>query len=1039
MLKFTTDSKNLYCTGGYFFRNFAGRSLRQKTLLILFITAVLFGAAAVSAAADQQKPSEMFVSEAESCVAAAAAINWVFAPAEYQDVTTYYLPDGTPSVYAYVFEDADGLPRTAIASATREDVPVVMMWKGLPKHVNSLPAASETIREVLGVEVTNPTRVIWLNIYDVWFEFAELHPQTDSPIAYNLYSRRITDLESIRDIWERKKSEQFVKRPSDQERLLAIEEYIRSCWQDVDSLIKSIPDEKSSTKLELSKQTPTYPYTKYISGVPNFNQGSSGDCGIVAAMDIVLFWDTRGYDRLVDGTDYATVRSDLREAMQYSSGGTYDEDTRDGLRDFCNASKYGNNYCFNVILDDDYPPPYWSDFKTELNANKPVMLGVEGYTNDPGNPTDYSYGNHWVCAVGYYEGRIYGWGSTATKWCIIHDNWGGGSYSNPYYIDDEPYVDWTRATDCIIRATPGCGGPSCSITVTSPTGSSNWATGTSHTIMWNSSGNPSSNVEIELYKGGLYYLTFTTSTPDDGSYTLTVPPYLADRCDYQFRISSSSDSSCYGESDEFCIFHPCFITVTSPDGGCWELGDDLPIRWDSENTSGNVKIDLYKGGSLERVIEESWPDSGSYDWPIPVDGSLTGDCDYQIKVTDVSSSSCNDYSAYFCITTPPEAQDDSVTTSVDTPVTITLQATDEGYPDPPAALTYIITSLPIHGDLNEPGVGLIIDPCTPLLDYGNQVEYIPDTGYEGQDSFTFKANDGGTAPGGGDSNEATVSIDVRACIFFDDFPSTTLGTYNWPETSGTPTVDDLANNEPSAPYSLHFEYTDTVISRAIDLSGASSAQLVYYWQRYSTETGDDLYVDYWDGDMWQPLRTHLHNEGSTADFTEEPPVDLPVAALHTGFRVRFQASCSSSSDEWYIDDVCIQRQCGIPGDFEPDCDVDFDDLAVLCDQWLLEKLSADLAPIDEGDNFVNFLDWAVFANAWQSTSEPESGNWNPICDIAPEGGDGFIDTNDLFVFVAQWLRHGPYGADIAPAPDGDGIVNMLDFAVFSENWLEGKI
>ena len=97
-------------------RNFPDTSFRQKIILILLITAVLFDAAADSAAADQQKSSEMFVSEAESRVAAAAAINGVFAPAEYQDVTTYYLPDGTSSVYAYFFEDADGLPRTAIAS-----------------------------------------------------------------------------------------------------------------------------------------------------------------------------------------------------------------------------------------------------------------------------------------------------------------------------------------------------------------------------------------------------------------------------------------------------------------------------------------------------------------------------------------------------------------------------------------------------------------------------------------------------------------------------------------------------------------------------------------------------------------------------------------------------------------------------------------------------------------------------------------------------------------------------------------------------------
>ncbi|MHC4242744.1 MAG: matrixin family metalloprotease [Planctomycetota bacterium] len=95
----------------------------------------------------------------------------------------------------------------------------------------------------------------------------------------------------------------------------------------------------------------------------------------------------------------------------------------------------------------------------------------------------------------------------------------------------------------------------------------------------------------------------------------------------------------------------CSITVTSPDGDCWEVGEVYNINWFSEKTSGHVKIDLYKGGSLDRVIAHSTPDSGtgSYAWSVPVDSSLTGDCDYRIKVTDVLDLSCNDYSAYFCI------------------------------------------------------------------------------------------------------------------------------------------------------------------------------------------------------------------------------------------------------------------------------------------------------------------------------------------------------------------------------------------------------
>lgn len=126
------------------------------------------------------------------------------------------------------------------------------------------------------------------------------------------------------------------------------------------------------------------------------------------------------------------------------------------------------------------------------------------------------------------------------------------------------------------------------------------------------------------------------------------------------------------------------------------------------------------------------------------------------------------------VNTPPFAFDSAIVTDINVPVTIALNAADEGQPDPPGALTYIIMSLPSHGDLNEPGVGMITDPCTALANYGNEVEYIPNTGYEGPDSFTFKANDGGSDPNGGDSNIGTVSIDIQPppmVIYEADFES----------------------------------------------------------------------------------------------------------------------------------------------------------------------------------------------------------------------------------------------------------------------------
>ena len=106
---------------------------------------------------------------------------------------------------------------------------------------------------------------------------------------------------------------------------------------------------------------------------------------------------------------------------------------------------------------------------------------------------------------------------------------------------------------------------------------------------------------------------------------------------------------------------------------------------------------------------------------------------------------------------------------------------------------------------------------------------------------------------------------------------------------------------------------------------------------------------------------------------------------------------------------------------------------MLADEWLAETLEADLAP-DGGDGFVDLLDWQQLATAWMTTSA--SPNWDAMCDLAPDGGDGAVDLLDAAAFADAWLAPSARHCDIAPAPDGDGRVNLLDFAAFAETWLQ---
>ena len=89
------------------------------------------------------------------------------------------------------------------------------------------------------------------------------------------------------------------------------------------------------------------------------------------------------------------------------------------------------------------------------------------------------------------------------------------------------------------------------------------------------------------------------------------------------------------------------------------------------------------------------------------------------------------------IDTPPAANDLSATTDVDTPVTITLSGADLEHD----AIAWSVGAGPAHGSLSQVS--------------GDNVDYTPDSGFRGDDTFTVHASDGTYW-----SNTATVTVHV---------------------------------------------------------------------------------------------------------------------------------------------------------------------------------------------------------------------------------------------------------------------------------------
>ncbi|MEJ2195722.1 MAG: Ser-Thr-rich GPI-anchored membrane family protein, partial [Ignavibacteriaceae bacterium] len=177
------------------------------------------------------------------------------------------------------------------------------------------------------------------------------------------------------------------------------------------------------------------------------------------------------------------------------------------------------------------------------------------------------------------------------------------------------------------------------ITVTSPNGGENWQVGSSQIISWTD--NFTGNVEIQLFKSGIFHSTITGSTQSDGAYTWNIPTSLIQAADYSIRISSVDDGNIFDFSNaDFTLSNELIVTV--PNGGeSWQTGTSHTIIW-SDNISENVKIELFKGGVLNSVITPSTPSDGSFAWVIPV--STVAGLDYTVKITSIDNSSIFDFS-----------------------------------------------------------------------------------------------------------------------------------------------------------------------------------------------------------------------------------------------------------------------------------------------------------------------------------------------------------------------------------------------------------
>jgi hypothetical protein len=278
-----------------------------------------------------------------------------------------------------------------------------------------------------------------------------------------------------------------------------------------------------------------------------------------------------------------------------------------------------------------------------------------------------------------------------------------------------------------------------------------------------------------------------------------------------------------------------------------------------------------------------------------------------------------------CGPRPPAAGNAEVTTPIGTPLSIELQAGDDGLPEVPGVLSYTIVSLPADGYLEDTGVASIASVPHTLVGNGNQVTYVPAPGQIGPDSFQFIANDGGVPPEGGDSNTATVTVirggpqPIHDFMLDSDPGWTTTGAWAF----GEPTGGGSHDFDPTSGYSgtnvygynLAGDYAsnmgeERLISSAIDLADATETRVEFRrWLGIESSTYDHAAFQVSaSGIAWTTIWEHSGGAISESSWSLQSYDISAVADNKPTVYLRWVMGATDDSvtyPGWNIDDIRV--------------------------------------------------------------------------------------------------------------------------------------
>lgn len=279
--------------------------------------------------------------------------------------------------------------------------------------------------------------------------------------------------------------------------------------------------------------------------------------------------------------------------------------------------------------------------------------------------------------------------------------------------------------------------------------------------------------------------------------------------------------------------------------------------------------------------------------------------------------------------------------------------------------------------------------------------------------------------------DAIFGPSITSLPFEDLFADETLST-QWRNPIGNVGTSQDAVNEPSVPYSLNLDDTDsveTIAMRTAFLAGIP-AEIRFFAQHRGVESGESLRVEYFDLlNNWITLDTITSDGNEQNEFSFRRYL-LPAFGMHDQFKLRFAADGSDTTDDWYIDDVEVREFSFNPLPWEDS----FEDGITLTLDWTTSTASSSADASNEPDGSLSALlsqqdtmtsadvDVSLAASAvyihfytqHSGVEEGESliveyktllGQWNNLTTIESDGAD-----QSLFEFTQIALPFDAYGA-----------------------------